>query len=708
MSKCGIIRINMTFYAPKHKEKNTMYRIFSFIFATLIWLETVYHTATFGMTVLNPVLMIPSIILVAAFETIFVGLTKKRAVNMGILWGMQGFNLFLFVLQLVYYKIFTRPLLLETAFATGGDAITDFWGVALDGIIRSLIPLVLMAVPLIVMAILLHKDILILEPYGKLKLLVNGSLLIAGISLVVLVLIAAYNSENDFYSEYEEFYAPDELVEEYGALVLYGRQLLFDILPEKESDLGDWTGGFPPVGGTEEGTGTETESETETPTETGPVIDTSPNVLNIDFDALIANGNNNIDKMAQIMQSMTPSKKNEYTGIMEGYNLIYITAEAFSPYAVSEELTPTLYKMMNGGVVVQDYYIPLWNTSTSDGEYVNLIGQVPDGQHSFRRTQNNSYPYALPMYFAAEGVKSYAYHNNSLSYYDRYITHPNLGYDFKAAQLGKLTEAEWGSKIFQMENAKAWPNSDYDMMVATVSEWIDDERFYAYYMSLSGHANYSWTGNRMSAKNKELVQHLECSEQMKAYIACNYELERAMTYIVEQLEAAGKLDNTLIVISADHHPYGLDNVEATLEEFTGTEMTALDVQRNCLIMWNNQMEPVYVQKTCSALDILPTIMNLFGFEYDSRLFAGRDMLSDSPSMVVFSNRSFITDDVIYDASTKTVTSRTGAPISDEYISSMKSYVKVMFQYSAGILNYGFDEAVYNAQIKEPTEATPAE
>lgn len=681
-----------------------MNRIFTYILATLIWLEAVYHIAIFGLNGVQPILILAFSVFIAAIESVFVGLTKVRKVNMGILWTFQVFNWILFVVQLVYHNIFTVPLLLELAFTTGGDAIVDFWSVALDGIINSLLPMLFMAMPLIVMAVLLKKKVLVLEQCSKRRILENVGLIAIGLTMVGLVLVGAYHSKDEFYAEYQEFYAPDEVAEEYGALALYGRQLMFDLLPEKKGDSDGWQDAFASTEGTEEVIGTENGTEIDdSEIVTGPVIDTSPNVLNIDFDALTVNGDNNIDALAEIMQSMIPSKKNEYTGMMEGYNLIYITAEAFSPYAVSEELTPTLYKMMNSGVVVKDYYIPLWYTSTSDGEYVNLMGQIPDGTHSFRRTQYNTYPYSLPAYFAAEGVKSYAYHNNSLSYYDRYITHPNLGYDFKAALCGKLSMETWGHKIFEMNNPKAWPSSDYDMMVGTVSEWIDDERFYAYYMTLSGHTNYTWTGNQMAAKNRDLVAHLDCSEQMKGYIACNYELERAVTYLVEQLTAAGKLDTTLIVISADHHPYGMKNVEEELEAFTGTEMSALDIQRNCLIMWNSQMETINVEKTCSSIDILPTIMNLFGFEYDSRLFAGRDILSDSPSMVVFSNRSFITDEVIYDSAAELVTSRTGAEVSAEYMDAMKDYVKVMFQYSAGILNYGFDEAVYNAQVKEQVE-----
>ena len=404
-----------------------MKRVFGYIFTTLIWFEVIYHVFLFGMNAVQPMLSIAFAIFLAAFETLCIGITKKRWINMGALWVIQGLNYILFSVQLVYHEIFTVPLLLETAFITGKDALTDFWSVAVDGMTRSITPLLLMMIPFVIMAVLLKKKVLPLNQYNKMEWLLNGGFVVAGGSLICLMLLGAYYYDEEFYSEYQEFYAPSEIVKEYGILPLYSRQLMFDILPEKEIDA--WQGGFPMIGNTED-----TE---ELDTETGgsemsgeeivirPSVNTSPNVLNIDFDALIANGNNNIDILAQIMQNMAPSKKNEYTGMMEGYNLIYITAEAFSPYAVSEELTPTLYKMMNSGVVVKDYYVPLWFTSTSDGEYVNLMGQLPDGSHSFRRTQNNTYPYALPMYFEEEGVKSFAYHNNSLSYYNRHITHPN-------------------------------------------------------------------------------------------------------------------------------------------------------------------------------------------------------------------------------------------------------------------------------------------
>ena len=666
-----------------------MNKIFVYLLVSLLYMEGIYHVGSFGITEIQPGLLLGGAVVLSAIEALLIGLPRKKTGSKVLYWLCSGVNYFIFASQVVYYYIFKKPLLLDAVVNAGAAALTDFWQVALDGILKSVPWLAALAVPLLLAGLLFRKKKLHVSPLKRFEAAAMISYSVIGISLSALLLLLGYTMETEEYEAYQEMYDPELVAQNFGVLPLFERQFLGDLLPEQEMNLGE-------LGSVSMEEEAETEQSTESVAE--PAFDTSPNVLNIDVETLLSNDDKDIRKLAEIMQSLTPSNKNEYTGMFEGYNLIYLTAEAFTPYAVSEELTPTLFKMLHGGVVVEDYYIPWWATSTSDGEYVNLTGQIPDEQFSMKRTQHNAQPYSLPAYFAAEGVKSYAYHNNSLSYYDRHLSHPNLGYDFKAARLGSCSASTYGSQIFQMEGANMWPASDYEMMVATIPEWIGEERFHAYYMTVSGHSLYTREGNSMSQKNWDVVKDLDCSEEMKAYIACNYELEKALTYLIEELEKAGKLDKTVIALSADHYPYGME--EAKINEFVGRELGTLEKYKNCVIIWNNQMEPIPVEKTCSALDLLPTLLNLFGFEYDSRLFPGKDMLSDAPSLVVFANRSFITDSVIYDAKEGTVVSRTGEEVSEEYISGMKSYVKMLFQYSAGILNDDFFRYVDEARIQE--------
>jgi len=376
-----------------------------------------------------------------------------------------------------------------------------------------------------------------------------------------------------------------------------------------------------------------------------------------------------------------------------------LTAEGFSTYAVSEELTPTLYKLLHSGVIAENYYVPLWQTSTSDGEYVNLTGLIPDQQFSMKRTSANVQPFSLGAYFASEGASCYAFHNGTLSYYDRYISHPNMGYDFYAATLGELTQEEYGDRIFPMEHPKYWPSSDLEMMQGTLPYYINEDRFHVYYMTISGHLNYSFSGNRMSSLNKEYVADLPYSNESKAYLACNLELDKALEYLISELEAAGKLDNTVIALSADHYPYGM-NIDS-YEELAGRELEgSLDVYRNSLILWNNKMEDIVVEKPCCSVDIVPTLLNLFGFDYDSRLYAGKDILSDSEGLVVFSNRSFVTDLMEYNKKTKETIVKDEAKITEDYYENTKAYVKTIYEYSAGILNNDFYRYVKESLISE--------
>ena len=122
---------------------------------------------------------------------------------------------------------------------------------------------------------------------------------------------------------------------------------------------------------------TSSPAEETAPAETEAVV-YGDNVMDIDFNALIANtGNSRINAVSQYVSSQTPSKKNEYTGMFAGKNLILITAEAFAKQVIDPERTPTLYRMATKGIQFTDYYQPAWGGSTTTGEFSNVIGLVP-------------------------------------------------------------------------------------------------------------------------------------------------------------------------------------------------------------------------------------------------------------------------------------------------------------------------------------------
>ena len=420
---------------------------------------------------------------------------------------------------------------------------------------------------------------------------------------------------------------------------------------------------------------TDNKEETKKPEETEEI---KYNVLDIDFDKLINEEENSMVKsMHEYFKNVTPTKQNEYTGIFKGKNLIYITAEGFDKIAIDENLTPTLYKLVNNGFVFENYYQPLFTVSTSDGEYMFLNSLIPkEGVWSFYRSSNIYMPFGVGNVFKREGYSTVnAYHDHTYTYYNRDESHPNLGFD---KYIG------CGNGLEELINCKTWPESDVEMINATVDDYISSDNFMTYYMTVSGHLNYTFTGNYISYKNKDLVKDLPYTDHVKAYLAANIELDRAIESLINKLKEKGKLDDTVIVISPDHYPYGLKTSE--LNEISDTDRSdKFEMFHTSLILYNSEMkENVKVTKYVSSIDVLPTIYNLFGIEYDSRLLMGRDALSDAEGLVILSDRSFINEFGSYNSITGKYT-KFNEDVTNDYIEKLNHEVYQRFTMSSLLL-----------------------
>lgn len=405
------------------------------------------------------------------------------------------------------------------------------------------------------------------------------------------------------------------------------------------------------------------------------------NILNIDFDKLIEEEDNDkISNLHKYFKSVTPTEKNKYSGMFKDKNLIVITAEAFSPIAIDKELTPTLYKMYAEGFSFSNFYTPIFYVSTSDGEYVSLTSLLPkEGVWSFQESSKISLPFVYGNILKDYGYSANAYHNGRYNYYKRNLSHPNMGYKYVGC----------GNGLEKKINCKIWPQSDLEMINATIDDYIENEKFLAYYMSISGHLNYTYNGNMMATKNRDKVKNLKYSEAIQAYLATNIELDKALESLINSLKEKGKLDDTVIVISADHYPYGL-TINEIKERATYINDEKFDIHKNNLIIWNSQIKtPIKIDKYASSLDILPTVLNLLGVEYDSRLLMGTDILSNSEGLVIFNDRSWITKYGKYDAIKGKFTEYINLEEKQKYIDEINEIVKNKFNASRLILETNY-------------------
>lgn len=627
---------------------------------TLIYLEFIFRIFTIGHVQLKDFLIIGLFSLSTGIILFIITDIFKNRIGFIISCLLIGLVTVAFVSQLVYYEIFNMFYIMYSA----GNAaqVFEFWREALNAIVKNIFPILLMFLPLLTI-IFARKKL-----FSKYRTPIRFKLVLASFIVIfhVLGVSTIYmdgKAPNTAYDVYYQTSFPLLSMEKLG--------LVTTMRLDVQRNLTGWTPYLSVDASAPEDVVEPTPEDKEEEIEEEIVIEY--NTMDIDFDRLIAEEDSNeLLEMHKYFKNAHSTKKNEYTGIYEGYNLILITAEGFSPYAIHQEATPTLYKMLHQGYNFTNFYTPIWGVSTSDGEYVANTGLIPkSGVWSFTESSNNSMPFAMGNQLQRLGYKTVAYHNHTYDYYNRDLSHPNMGYDYKGVGNG-------------LNVTKVWPASDLEMMENSMDEYIDSQPFHAYYMTVSGHLEYTFMGNSMATKNKDVVKDLPYSERLKAYIATQVELDRAMEYLLQRLEEAGVAEKTLIAISADHYPYGLEKSE--IDEIAGhTVESNFELYKNNFLLYVPGMEAETIDKPASSLDIIPTISNLLGIEYDSRLLMGRDIFSDSDPLVIFLNKSFITDKGFYNAKEGKFLANPGSEVDDEYINKMINYINAKFYYSAKIL-----------------------
>lgn len=425
-------------------------------------------------------------------------------------------------------------------------------------------------------------------------------------------------------------------------------------------------------------------------------IEYGKNVLDIDFEALAKDAPEGLAVLDEYVASLEPSSKNQYTGMFKGKNLIFLTAEAFSAEVIDEKLTPTLYRMATKGINFTDYYQPA-SAGTTGGEYSNIMGLLPTaGGRSMKDTAKNLNYMTIGSQLNRLGYYGKMYHNNDYKYYDRDKTHVTLGYS--DGYMG------YGNGIEEYVTNQ-WPESDLEMIQGTLPTYVNKQPFNIYYMTVSGHSNYSFGCNAMAKKHQEQVVSLEYSDTVKAYFACQLELEDALTYLVDELEKAGIAEDTVICIATDHFPYGLDQNGNSgklpyLSELYGCDITDDFVKdHNRLILWSECLEkdePIVVSEPTFSPDIVPTLCNLFGVEYDSRLLPGRDVLSDAQPLVFNLGYDWKTDKGTYLAGKNRFTPVSETTyIPEDYVENMKTIVKNKINYCKGVLKQDYFSHVFS-------------
>lgn len=639
--------------------KDLKINIFFIYFFTIIFLESVFRIfCTEKILRITLIYTILYSVLISTILSILTTLFKQKTNN--IITKIIIFLITLWYMTNVIYKL-KMSVFFSISSLGLANQLTSFVNDTLYAIGKHSFKLLIMLIPLII-SFIISKNIYYVEKNKK-NYLKYSLILILTLTLFYSSLLINKNKEYSMYKLYFKISNNSLVTEKAGVLISTSLELKEKIFKFKNNDI-------------------------ITTNKNIKKEEIKYNILDINFDKLTENTTSSRKKqMNEFFKNEIPTNQNEYTGIYEGKNLILIMAESFNSIAVSKELTPTLYKLTNEGLVFENFYSPVI-LSTIGGEFQELTGLYPHINllGSTWRRGTNYFKYGYGNIFKEYNYNTYAYHNNEYNFQSRNKYLNALGFD---------NYIGCGNGLENKINCKIWPQSDSEMISSTIDDYInDDNPFMTYYVTVSGHMAYNW-GNAMSQKHKSKVENLDYPTDIKAYLATQIELDEALNTLIKKLKKSNKLDDTVIALVGDHYPYDI-SVNNINKLSTYERDSVIEINHSNFILWNNNTETTKIDKIGSQIDVLPTILNLFGIEYDSRLIIGKDILSDSEGLAIFANGSWISDKGKYYSSSNTFETFENVKIDDNYISEMNNLVNNKILMS----KYIIEEDYYKYVFKE--------
>lgn len=411
-------------------------------------------------------------------------------------------------------------------------------------------------------------------------------------------------------------------------------------------------------------------------------IDYTRHIDDTEWKSKIENeSNQTIKEVHEYFINQDITDKNEYTGYFEGKNLVYIMIEAFDIMAINEELTPTLYKLKTEGWYFDNYYAPVYSCATGESEYISETSIIPSSTVCTPNSYyNNNYYNSIFNLFNRSDYYTSSYHNWKDEFYGRTVLHKNMG-----------SSLYLDHDPLKIINHTGWP-SDLELFENSLEYYIDKDKFFTFVITSSTHFPYDYD-TYLTQKYWDKVKDLPYSNNVKRYIAKAMELDAGIEFLMKSLDEHGKLDDTVFVLFGDHHPLKLSYNEINSAS-SYDRLENYNIDKLPFIIYNSNTEPKVISKTASTFDILPTIANLFNLDYDPRDYMGIDLFSDSDSIVIFNNGSWITDKCIYKSQSGSFISLTDEEVTDEYIEKINKIVNDKFYISDKILTLNYFKYKY--------------
>lgn len=376
-------------------------------------------------------------------------------------------------------------------------------------------------------------------------------------------------------------------------------------------------------------------------------------------------------------------KENDYTGIFEGKNVIVIHAESIQQFCIGTsfngvELTPNLNKLVSEGIYFSNFYAQESVGTSSDSEFTFSTSLMPASSGTVAINYWDREYVSTQKMLKDMGYYIFSMHGNNGSYWNRLNLHSSLGYD---RLYNYDTDFEIDEVIGLGLSDKSFFRQSIEKIKA-ISE--ENEKFYGTMIMLTnhtpftdienGHSDYSVTFDYMKYNDETGEYELTSAPflegtKLGSYLKSVHYADEAIGQFINDLDAEGLLDNTVVVLYGDHdakvkeelyeyyynyNPFTDEVVDEDSEAYIPVDEYAYNVNRRVpFIIWTKNHEeytPVKVDTVMGMYDCQPTLGNMFGFKNEYAL--GTDIFGldeDEENMVIFPNGSFVTDTIYYNS-----------------------------------------------------------
>ena len=402
--------------------------------------------------------------------------------------------------------------------------------------------------------------------------------------------------------------------------------------------------------------------------------------------------------------------KNKYTNIYENKNVITIHAESIQNYLIGleingKEVTPNLNKLSSEGMYFSNFYSQESVGTSSDSEFTLNTSLMPASRGTVFVSYWNRDYITMQKLLKEKDYYTFSMHANNCTMWNRNNMHPSLGYDKFYCYTDSFT-------IDETIGLGLSDKSFFKQAVPIIKDInANNKRFYGNLIMLTNHtpwndideySDFDVTMKYIDQNGEEKVAPYLEGTMLGSYIkAVNY-ADQAIGQLINDLDEAGLLDDTVIVIYGDHdskikkseyvkfYNYVPETDSILNKEdpnYKAVDYYSYELNRAVpFIIWHkNDKKSVKVDTVMGMYDVMPTLGNMLNFYNPYAL--GHDIFSITENVVIFPDGNWLTNKMYYNSQKEEGMPLNNEPVSVEYIAKYSKEAEEKISISDKIIVY---------------------